>query len=75
MGAGVMKQDGAGEHRRRRSRGRNQPMAEINITPFVDVMLVLLIIFMVAAPLMTVGVAVELPQTAAQALPMDEEEP
>ena len=50
-------------------------MAEINITPFVDVMLVLLIIFMVAAPLMTVGVPVELPQTAAQALPMDEEEP
>ena len=75
MGAGVMKQDGAGQHRRRRSRGRNQPMAEINITPFVDVMLVLLIIFMVAAPLMTVGVPVELPQTAAQALPMDEEEP
>jgi biopolymer transport protein TolR len=75
MGAGVMKQDGAGEHRRRRSRGRNQPMAEINITPFVDVMLVLLIIFMVAAPLMTVGVAVELPETAATALPMDEEEP
>ena len=75
MGAGVMKQDGAGQHRRRRGRGRAQPMAEINITPFVDVMLVLLIIFMVAAPLMTVGVAVELPQTAAQALPMDEEEP
>jgi biopolymer transport protein TolR len=50
-------------------------MAEINITPFVDVMLVLLIIFMVAAPLMTVGVPVELPQTAASALPMDEEEP
>jgi biopolymer transport protein TolR len=50
-------------------------MAEINITPFVDVMLVLLIIFMVAAPLMTVGVPVQLPQTAASALPMDEEEP
>jgi biopolymer transport protein TolR len=50
-------------------------MAEINITPFVDVMLVLLIIFMVAAPLMTVGVPVELPQTAANALPMEEEEP
>ena len=74
MGAGVAKQ-AAGEHRRRRGRGRAQPMAEINITPFVDVMLVLLIIFMVAAPLMTVGVPVELPQTAAQALPMDEEEP
>ena len=75
MGAGVMKQDGPGEHRRRRGRGRNQPMAEINITPFVDVMLVLLIIFMVAAPLMTVGVPVELPQTAASALEMPEEEP
>tara|TARA_R110002051_G_C8384112_1_gene445639 strand:- start:101 stop:502 length:402 start_codon:yes stop_codon:yes gene_type:complete len=50
-------------------------MAEINITPFVDVMLVLLIIFMVAAPLMTVGVPVELPKTAANALPSDQEEP
>jgi biopolymer transport protein TolR len=50
-------------------------MAEINITPFVDVMLVLLIIFMVAAPLMTVGVPVELPKTAANAFPSDEEEP
>lgn len=50
-------------------------MAEINITPFVDVMLVLLIIFMVAAPLMTVGVPVELPKTAATPLPSVEEEP
>jgi biopolymer transport protein TolR len=50
-------------------------MAEINITPFVDVMLVLLIIFMVAAPLMTVGVPVELPKTAAGALAGDDEEP
>ncbi len=50
-------------------------MAEINITPMVDVMLVLLIIFMVAAPLMTVGVPVELPKTAASALPAVEEEP
>ena len=64
-----------GEHRRRRSRGRNAPVAEINITPFVDVMLVLLIIFMVAAPLMTVGVPVSLPETAAQALPTQDEEP
>ena len=75
MGAGVVKQDGAGQHRRRRGRGRAQPMAEINITPFVDVMLVLLIIFMVAAPLMTVGVPVELPKTAAQTLPTEQEEP
>jgi biopolymer transport protein TolR len=52
MGAGVMKAAGGGGGRRRR-RSRSQPMAEINITPFVDVMLVLLIIFMVAAPLVT----------------------
>jgi biopolymer transport protein TolR len=50
-------------------------MSEINVTPFVDVMLVLLIIFMVAAPLLTVGVPVELPKTAANALPTEEEEP
>ena len=74
MGAGVMKSDSGGG-RRRRGRRRSQPMAEINVTPFVDVMLVLLIIFMVAAPLLTVGVPVELPKTAANALPSDEEEP
>jgi len=51
------------------------PMAEINVTPFVDVMLVLLIIFMVAAPMLTVGVPVELPKTAANALPSEKEEP
>jgi biopolymer transport protein TolR len=50
-------------------------MAEINVTPFVDVMLVLLIIFMVAAPLLTVGVPVELPKTAANPLPTTQEEP
>ncbi len=62
--------------RRGRRRGRHRAMmAEINITPMVDVMLVLLIIFMVAAPLMTVGVPVELPKTAATALPAVEEEP
>jgi biopolymer transport protein TolR len=75
MGGGVMKQaaETGGNHRRRRRRA--QPMSEINVTPFVDVMLVLLIIFMVAAPLMTVGVPVELPKTAANALPTDDEEP
>ena len=51
------------------------PMSEINVTPFVDVMLVLLIIFMVAAPLLTVGVPLELPKTAAQAVPAEPEEP
>ncbi|MGD1881762.1 MAG: protein TolR [Paracoccaceae bacterium] len=73
MGAGVVKKQASGGRRRRR--GRSQPMSEINVTPFVDVMLVLLIIFMVAAPRLTVGVPVELPQTAAGALPTDQEEP
>lgn len=75
MGAGVMNKGGGGGRRRRHRRGGAQPMSEINVTPFVDVMLVLLIIFMVAAPLMTVGVPVELPKTAANALPGEEEEP
>ena len=51
-----------------RGRGRYRPMAEINVTPMVDVMLVLLIIFMVAAPLMTVGVPIDLPKTQARQL-------
>tara|TARA_R110002124_G_scaffold16031_15_gene68816 strand:+ start:8806 stop:9210 length:405 start_codon:yes stop_codon:yes gene_type:complete len=50
-------------------------MSEINVTPFVDVMLVLLIIFMVAAPMLTVGVPIELPRTAAGALPAEQEAP
>jgi biopolymer transport protein TolR len=55
-------------------RGRRiRPMAEINVTPFVDVMLVLLIVFMVTAPLLTVGVPVDLPKTKAQALSQDRE--
>ena len=75
MSAGVMKSgDDGGKRRRRRSR-RGQPMSEINVTPFVDVMMVLLIIFMVAAPLSVVGVPVELPETSATALPGDDEEP
>jgi biopolymer transport protein TolR len=53
--------------------GRYRPMAEINVTPLVDVMLVLLIIFMVAAPLMTVGVPVDLPKTQASALNQENE--
>jgi biopolymer transport protein TolR len=55
----------------RGGRTRYRPMAEINVTPLVDVMLVLLIIFMVAAPLMTVGVPIDLPKTNAQ--PMNQE--
>ncbi|MDQ7070761.1 MAG: protein TolR [Rhodobacterales bacterium] len=75
MGAGVTTSGATSSRRRRRGGGRSKPMAEINVTPFVDVMLVLLIIFMVAAPLMTVGVPVELPKTAANALPSEDEEP
>ena len=54
-------------------RGRRRVMAEINVTPFVDVMLVLLIVFMVTAPLLTAGVPVDLPKTRAQALGQDRE--
>ncbi|MEH6644841.1 protein TolR [Sulfitobacter sp.] len=74
MAGGVMPKSGGGNRRRRRRSSAGQ-ISEINITPFVDVMLVLLIIFMVAAPLLTVGVPVELPKTAAQALPAEQEEP
>lgn len=56
---------------RGRGRARNGAISDINVTPFVDVMLVLLIVFMVAAPLMTMGVPVDLPQTAAQAMPLE----
>jgi len=59
----------------RRGRVRSAPMSEINVTPFVDVMLVLLIIFMVAAPLLTVGVPLDLPKTQAQSLPSENEPP
>jgi len=58
----------SGSGRGRRRARRRAPMSEINMTPMVDVMLVLLIIFMVAAPLMTVGVPLELPETNARAL-------
>ena len=61
--------------RGRRRRRRTRPVAEINVTPFVDVMLVLLIVFMVAAPLLTAGVDVNLPKTSAGALPSEAEEP
>ncbi len=74
MGAGVMKKSGGGGRRGRR-RGTSAAMSEINVTPFVDVMLVLLIIFMVAAPMLTVGVPIKLPDTAANALPEEPEEP
>ena len=59
---------GGGGRRRGRRGGKSKPMSEINVTPMVDVMLVLLIIFMVAAPLMTVGVPIDLPKTQARQL-------
>ena len=62
MGAGVKRSSGGRRHR---------PMGEINVTPFVDVMLVLLIVFMVTAPLLTVGVEVDLPKTKASTINAD----
>jgi biopolymer transport protein TolR len=70
MGASVQAGSSNGGRRRRRSA---RPMAEINVTPMVDVMLVLLIIFMVTAPLLTVGVPIELPKSEAQQLEGDKE--
>jgi biopolymer transport protein TolR len=65
---------GRGQWQSRRSRRRTtHVMSEINVTPMVDVMLVLLIIFMVSAPLLTVGVAIDLPQTQAKSLDQDRE--
>jgi biopolymer transport protein TolR len=65
-----------GRHRRGRTRNRGaRPLVEINVTPFVDVMMVLLVVFMVAAPLLTVGVPLQLPRTSAMPLPVDRQEP
>ena len=76
MGGGITQSNLQNSGRRRFSkRGSNRLMSEINVTPFVDVMLVLLIIFMVAAPLLTVGVEIELPKTSAKALPTEKEDP
>lgn len=68
MGMSAGGTSGGSGGRRGRGRGRKGAISEINVTPLVDVMLVLLIIFMVAAPMMTVGVPVDLPQTSATAL-------
>ena len=59
---------GGGGHGRRGRRARKRPLSEINVTPLVDVMLVLLIIFMISAPLLTTGVEVELPKTEASSV-------
>ena len=72
MSAGMLAPTSGGG-RRGRLRRRHQPIAEINVTPFVDVMLVLLIIFMITAPLLTVGVPIDLPETRATALESDSE--
>ncbi|TNM62705.1 protein TolR [Aliirhizobium smilacinae] len=70
MSAGGANASGGGR-RGRRGRRRGGVISEINVTPLVDVMLVLLIIFMVAAPMMTVGVPIDLPQTQAKAMNSD----
>src|ERR1700761_8830022 len=67
----AMNMAGSSAGGRRRGRGSKPVMAEINVTPMVDVMLVLLIIFMVSAPLLTVGVPLDLPQTQAKSLDQD----
>ena len=68
MAANVISASGGRQRRRRRA-----VMSEINVTPFVDVMLVLLIVFMVSAPLLTVGVPLDLPQSQAKSLEQDKE--
>ena len=73
MAGGVTPASAVATGRRRKPRRRHSPMAEINVTPFVDVMLVLLIIFMVSAPLLTVGVPIDLPETQAKAMDGDTE--
>ena len=71
MAMGLASTHGGG----RRGRGsRRRPMSEINVTPFVDVMLVLLIIFMVTAPLLTAGVPIDLPDSRAAQLPSDQQQ-
>lgn len=65
---------GSGARRGKRGRALRAPMAEINVTPFVDVMLVLLIIFMVTAPLLTAGVPIDLPDSRAKALSEEREQ-
>jgi biopolymer transport protein TolR len=72
MGAGLQ-QGGSG--RRSGRRGKHRAMSEINVTPFVDVVMVLLIVFMVAAPLMTAGVPIDLPDSRAQPMTQEDNKP
>ncbi|MEM6603243.1 MAG: protein TolR [Pseudomonadota bacterium] len=76
MGASVASGGGRKSKYSGRFSGRNYGVvSEINVTPFVDVMLVLLIVFMVAAPMLTVGVPLDLPKTRAKAMPSTQNEP
>ncbi len=70
----AVRQDPQKRRRRGKARQPHRPMSEINVTPMVDVMLVLLVVFMITAPLLTVGVKVDLPRTAASVIP-DQVEP
>jgi biopolymer transport protein TolR len=72
MAGSVAAASGGSSGRRRRRRGKG-PIADINMTPFIDVMLCLLIIFMVAAPLLTAGVPLDLPKSEASALNVDKQ--
>ena len=72
MAGSVAAASGGSSGRRRRRRGKG-PIADINMTPFIDVMLCLLIIFMVAAPLLTAGVPLDLPKSQASALNVDKQ--
>ena len=69
------KSESRAKKRQKSSRRNFVPMSEINVTPFVDIMLVLLIIFMVAAPLLSVGIEVDLPNTQAKPLETEKEKP
>ena len=74
MGASIKAGGGSGGRRGKR-RAKHAPMSEINVTPFVDVMLVLLIIFMVTAPMMATGIQLDLPSAAAKQLDTPKKEP
>ena len=75
MGASIPSGGGTSGRRKRTRHQRHQPMSEINVTPFVDVMLVLLVIFMVTAPMMTAGVPLDLPDSRAKSLSTSKSEP
>lgn len=75
MGASLSNNSRGGRGRGRRSGGGFKPMTEINVTPMVDVMLVLLIVFMVAAPLLTAGVPIDLPNSKAKPIQNEDNKP